>query len=394
MIRRSAPFALAAAVLCSSLLPAHAKWARITEDMPLERVVPNVQRYINQNSQDASGYYVLGRIHSVAWAQGSGNIALVAPTGQEKLPGFARYESVLVHGEEGKLTEDARKHLLESIWYYQAAVRLEPKNALYQLGLGWMAEQAMKYSPGETGRIAYDWKSLAVQANTQAFALTRLADKDKNGFGPAADSSISLEAAEALVRLLPPATTPALRAELAEYKSHIVTMSQKGRAVTPIIIPLQGENSLEALLSPGTTVNFDLGGTERGEKWDWVAPGTGILVWDPQRTGRVTSGRQLFGSATWWMFWKDGYQALNALDNDGNGQLEGSELAGLSIWRDANQNGVSDLGEVKPVAEWGIQALGVKSSQALPDGSLVSSSGVRWSNGRVSASYDWLARSR
>jgi hypothetical protein len=60
----------------------------------------------------------------------------------------------------------------------------------------------------------------------------------------------------------------------------------------------------------------------------------------------IESGRQLFGSVTWWMFWRDGYQAPAALDDDGNGWLEGNELAGIAIWRDLNGNGVCDPSEI------------------------------------------------
>jgi hypothetical protein len=63
---------------------------------------------------------------------------------------------------------------------------------------------------------------------------------------------------------------------------------------------------------------------------------------------------QLFGSVTWWMFWPDGWRALAALDDDGDGWLSGAELDGIAVWRDRNQNGVSDPGEVVPAADAGI----------------------------------------
>ncbi|MBT3202234.1 MAG: hypothetical protein HN350_20220, partial [Phycisphaerales bacterium] len=52
----------------------------------------------------------------------------------------------------------------------------------------------------------------------------------------------------------------------------------------------------------GTAVRFDLDGDGRAQSWPWVKPTTGILVWDPSGQGRITSGQQLFGSVTIWMF--------------------------------------------------------------------------------------------
>ena len=81
------------------------------------------------------------------------------------------------------------------------------------------------------------------------------------------------------------------------------------------------------------------------------------LVFDKQSTGSITSGLQLFGNVTFWLFWRNGYDALRALDDDGDGRIAGAELAGLALWHDRNADGVSDRGEVRPVSEWGIVSL-------------------------------------
>lgn len=44
-----------------------------------------------------------------------------------------------------------------------------------------------------------------------------------------------------------------------------------------------------------------------------------LLVRDPQHKSKIESGRQLFGNVTWWMFWRNGYQALAALDDTMDG---------------------------------------------------------------------------
>lgn len=162
---------------------------------------------------------------------------------------------------------------------------------------------------------------------------------------------------------------------------------------TPIIFSLNTPASLESLLAPETTVNFDLDGTGREQSWPWVSPEASILVWDPEENGEVTSGRQLFGSVTWWLFFETGYRAMDALDDNRDGELSGYELVGLGVWTDANSNGVSDAGEVVPIAETGIEAIAcVQTDTAM--GMPANLLGLRMNDGRVLPTYDWIAESK
>jgi hypothetical protein len=143
-------------------------------------------------------------------------------------------------------------------------------------------------------------------------------------------------------------------------------------------------------VDPTAEVRFDLDGTGRLQHYSWLQPETALLVWDPERTGRITSGRQLFGNVTWWMFWQNGYQALAALDDNHDGWISGPELSGLSLWFDRNQNGFSDPGEVIPIEEAGVEALAVEAD--AKDGMVLTSTrGVRMKDGTVLPSWDWIA---
>ena len=44
----------------------------------------------------------------------------------------------------------------------------------------------------------------------------------------------------------------------------------------------------------------------------------------------------MFGSVTWWLFFSDGYRALDTLDDNRDGRLTGSELSGIAVWFDRN----------------------------------------------------------
>ena len=171
----------------------------------------------------------------------------------------------------------------------------------------------------------------------------------------------------------------------------MAVLGQKPRAITPVVFSTRAGVSLPDLLST-RSVRFDLDGFSEGRLWPWVKPETGILVWDPSGTGRITSGRQLFGSATWWMFWKNGYQPLAALDDNNNGLLTGKELSGIAVWRDKNSNGVSDPGEVVTVQEFGIVAIAVKPC-ADTGGQLLRTDGIQLKNGLTLPTFDWVPTS-
>ncbi len=137
-------------------------------------------------------------------------------------------------------------------------------------------------------------------------------------------------------------------------------------------------------------MRFNLNGTNLPQRYTWVRPDTAILVWDPESRGRITSGRQLFGSVTWWMFWDDAYQVLPILDDDRNGWVDGRELEGLSLWFDRDEDGVSDDGEVIPVAATPIAAIATQAT-GRSGSAAMNASGLRLEDGRLLPTYDWVA---
>ena len=138
---------------------------------------------------------------------------------------------------------------------------------------------------------------------------------------------------------------------------------------------------------------FDADGTGLRKAWTWISPDAAWLVYDPTASGRITSALQLFGDVTFWNVWRNGYEPLRALDDDGDGELRGRELRHLALWRDVNRNAVSDPGEVRPLSEYGIVALTCRGAKG--DGiftAAVAERGVRFSDGRTRPTYDVILR--
>jgi len=136
-------------------------WVNTTTPVPVERLLNNVTKYIKEHPQDAQGYYVLGRVHSMSFARGTETLEVVPEKNQEgkddsSLPGFPPSQSILVNRPAGKkITEKARNHLRKSIRNYRKATNLDSRQALPFLGLGWILEQASQWAmelgapPGE-----------------------------------------------------------------------------------------------------------------------------------------------------------------------------------------------------------------------------------------------------
>ena len=158
--------------------------------------------------------------------------------------------------------------------------------------------------------------------------------------------------------------------------------------VTPILVPLKADIAFDALVDRTSTVSFDFAGQGVPAQAGWLSADAAWLVWDPKDKRRVTSGFQLFGSVTWVASWGNGYNALGALDDDGDGKIAGAELDGLSLWHDRDGDGACDDGEVEPVRAHGIVSLRYSHTRARDD-FWVSEAGVTFADGQVRPTYDW-----
>jgi hypothetical protein len=375
--------------------PADAKFLPPTFS-PVERLIANTTAYVKENPEMPHGYYILGRIHYLAFVK---KASLVTVWRHQELGIFLHQ---MIETEAIKITlkefgysslpdipekdrprfwdavRKKRNQLEQECWRPAKGKKLNEKVKADRV-----PEELRSVILNRAKDIYYTAYKLSIKSNLNSQR------KPLTGLG----SLVGYEAGKAYIRL---SEADALISEneadrIARVRKDLKKLEGLPPGpITPIIFSLEEHRSLSDLLAPDLQVRFDLNGDGVVELWPWVKPTTGILVWDPDGKGSITSGRQLFGSVSWWLFFADGYHALDALDDNRDGMLSGNELVGISVWFDHNCDGKSDFQEVIPLAKLPITSLATKSS-GKDRGCRMNTSGLTLTDSRTLPTYDWLA---
>ncbi len=173
-----------------------------------------------------------------------------------------------------------------------------------------------------------------------------------------------------------------------EAGTKITELGAIGTVGEPLIIDIDenGEANIESTLIPdnkfaANAVHFDLDGDGHIEQVEWVTGGDGLLAVDLDEDGLITSGRELFGTA---LGHRNGFEALQRFDINGNGFIEGKETTVLLIWLD-DGDGVCKRHEIKSLED-----LDITSISCRPSG-LVSQVERK---GRFIKCWEWLPEMR
>jgi hypothetical protein len=121
-----------------------------------------------------------------------------------------------------------------------------------------------------------------------------------------------------------------------------------------LLIPLDGKAEAFRITSAEAGVAFDIDGDGDREQVAWPEEGTevALLALDHDGDGRITSGRELFGSYTL-AGARNGFNALTRVFKATGAPLSGSIREGhllyrqLLLWVDRNHNGVSEPQELR-----------------------------------------------
>jgi tetratricopeptide (TPR) repeat protein len=350
------------------------------QNVPVSRLTANLERMIAENPADLMLRINLARAHAMAYAQKTEKATVLK--GREQYGVYAEHVPIYHPFEVKKAATEAARtaaaiHLDAAIAAYQDVISRAPDNLIARLGLAWSLDQA-----GQKARAIAEYRIVVRDGFPK--------DRSKDRYAPPVlrgDRYLSEEAARYLLPLLDPTND---RGEIATLKAQIAELEKAPRGITPIAVPLKDGLSACDVTNTDARVVFDADGTGVDRSWTWITPDAAWLVFDKQDTRRVTSALQLFGNVTFWMFWENGYRALGGLDDNSDGRIAGPELPGLALWRDANANGISEPGEVRPVSDWKIVSLSYRYEfdATHPDEIAFSPAGVTFADGTTRPTWD------
>ena len=135
----------------------------------------------------------------------------------------------------------------------------------------------------------------------------------------------------------------------------------------PLVLDLDGDGIETTSILDGTVILFDHNADGVKTGTGWVKPDDGWLVLDRNGNGTIDSGRELFGVDTLKsnnQLASSGFDALKDLDSNKDGKIDfaDSVFANLRIWRDLNQDGISQAAELTTLSANSVTAIGVNSS--------------------------------
>ncbi|MGR9225381.1 beta strand repeat-containing protein [Rhizobium leguminosarum] len=153
----------------------------------------------------------------------------------------------------------------------------------------------------------------------------------------------------------------------------------------PVLLDLNGDShiDLRPLEELGSSISFDWNGDGLAEETAWVGPQDGFLAIDlgadgtAGPDGKIDQGRELAFSR-----WSegsvsdlDGLRLAFDTNHDNVLDLNDDRWSEFRVWRDINQNGVSDAGELQTMTDAGIRLINLMpnrdSMQSFADGSII-----------------------
>lgn len=171
-----------------------------------------------------------------------------------------------------------------------------------------------------------------------------------------------------------------------------ITMFQRGLSIDPVIIDLDGDG-IELVPLENSTVQYDMDNDGILDQTAWAGADDGILALDRDGNGLI-EGRSEISFLTEQDTAVTEIEALQRYDTNQNGFFDAQDemFQSVRVWRDINQNGISEEGELQTLEEAGINAISltrnvVEEEQA--DGSMIiSTADVIRSDGSVRTAAD------
>jgi T1SS-143 domain-containing protein len=143
-----------------------------------------------------------------------------------------------------------------------------------------------------------------------------------------------------------------------------LNVSIKAPGVDPIILDLDKNGFAFSSIDNGVTFDIDADG--KGDQIAWTSD-DGILAYDVDGNGIIDNGSEIFTPDFNGGKYASGVAALASLDTNGDGKIdtEDDAFSKLSVWVDANNNGVSDEGELSSLFDNGVTSISLTTDQTV-----------------------------
>ena len=128
-------------------------------------------------------------------------------------------------------------------------------------------------------------------------------------------------------------------------------------SVDPIVLDL--DHNGFAFTTQENGVQFDINHDGVKDHVAWTNGHDGMLALDINGNGKIDSGSELFTPNFAGGNFADGLAALASLDSNQDGVIDSKDqaFAKLSVWQDANHNGITDAGELLSLTSLGITGI-------------------------------------
>ena len=151
----------------------------------------------------------------------------------------------------------------------------------------------------------------------------------------------------------------------------------------PLALDLDGNGIRTVAANQFSGSLFDHDGDGIRTASGWVGKEDGLLVYDRNGDGIINNGSELFGDATRLKNGgtaAHGFAALADLDDNGDGKIDAADKAfsSLRVWRDLNQDGISQEGELLTLEQAKVQSLSTSfrnTNRSLGDGNTLAQEG-------------------
>lgn len=131
--------------------------------------------------------------------------------------------------------------------------------------------------------------------------------------------------------------------------------------MSPLVLDLDSDGVEVTQLGYGQTgssVYFDMDNDGFAERTAWATGGDGLLAMDTNGNGMIDNQSELFGNTE---IYTNGFDKLASLDTNADGKVTAADAQwnDLRVWVDADEDGVSDSGELYTLSDLGISEIGL-----------------------------------